>query len=224
MNILNAGSFLWHDDGMFPPSTRTKPAAPEGRRDRKRSQTRDALADAALRLFAEKGYENTTIEDITDVVDVSSRTFYQYFPSKEDVLFADVDHEPFLAAIRAQPLESSDLEAIRDAYISRQPTKDRSVQERTVLMKKALESTPTLQGRNFELQSEFRMLIAGALAERRGLAEPDLAMTLTAAIAQAAIHLAYDRWAEGNGRSDVREELRMMFAIVETAVHPTRTG
>ena len=196
--------------------------APEGRRDRKRSQTRAALAAAALRLFAEKGYDNTTIEDITDVVDVSSRTFYQYFASKEDVLFTDVDHEPFLAAIRAQPSESSDLNAIRDAYISRMPNTHRSIDERTVLMKKALESTPTLQGRNFQLQSEFRIVIAGALAERHGLAEPDLAMTLTAAIAQAAMHLAYDRWAEADGKSDVRDELRMLFAMVEEAVLPTR--
>ena len=199
-------------------------ATPEGRRGRKRSQTRAALADAALRLFAERGYENTTVEDITDVVDVSSRTFYQYFPAKEDVLFTDIDHEPFLEAIRAQPLDSSDLEAIRDAYISRQPSMDRSVTERTVLMKKALESTPTLQGRNFQLQSEFRIVIAGALAERRGLDEPDLGMTLTAAIAQAAMHLAYDRWAEADGNCDVRDELRLLFAMVEESVQPSRTS
>ncbi len=211
---------------MFPPTTpiETTDTSPVGRRSRKRSQTRAALADAALRLFAEKGYENTTIEDITDVVDVSSRTFYQYFASKEDVLFTDIDHEPFLAEIRAQPLDSSDLEAIRDAYIVCLPSEDRSVSERTVLMKKALESTPTLQGRNFQLQSEFRIVIAGALAARRGLAEPDLAMTLTAAIAQAAMHLAYDRWAEADGQSDVRDELRLLFAMVETSVRSTRTS
>ena len=129
-----------------------------------------------------------------------------------------------MAEIRAQPLDSSDLEAIRDAYIARLPSEDRSVSERTVLMKKALESTPTLQGRNFQLQSEFRIVIAGALAARRGLAEPDLAMTLTAAIAQAAMHLAYDRWAEADGQSDVRDELRLLFAMVETSVRSTRTS
>ena len=207
---------------MFPPATVTEPTTTGGRRGRKRSQTRAALADAALRLFAEKGYDNTTIEDITDVVDVSSRTFYQYFASKEDVLFTDVDHEPFLAAIRAQPSDSSDLEAIRDAYLVRMPNKDRSVDERTVLMKKALESTPALQGRNFQLQSEFRIVIAGALAERHGLTEPDLGMTLTAAIAQAAMHLAYDRWAEADGQIDVSDEIRLLFSLLETSVRPSK--
>jgi AcrR family transcriptional regulator len=203
---------------MFPPSAVTESEVPVGRRSRKRSQTKAALADAALRLFAEKGYENTTIEEITEVVDISSRTFFRYFPSKEDVLFTDVDHEPFLAAIRAQPLDSNDLEAVRDAYISMLPNVDSAVTERTVLLKKALESTPALQGRNLQLQLEFRIVIAGALAQRRGLSEPDSATVLAAAIAQAVMHLAFDHWATADGQSDVRDQLRTFFALAEGAI------
>ncbi|OWY58559.1 hypothetical protein B7486_79320, partial [cyanobacterium TDX16] len=51
-----------------------------GRRERKKAQTRQALIDAAWELFDERGYAETTIEDITDRVDVSSRTFFRYFP------------------------------------------------------------------------------------------------------------------------------------------------
>ena len=75
-------------------------SAIEGRRERKKRQTRDALALASRRLFAEHGYQATTIADVAHEAGVSPRTFFSYFPSKEAVLFApvegviaDIEHE-----------------------------------------------------------------------------------------------------------------------------------
>lgn len=200
---------------VFPPAVHAKDAAvPSDRRIRKASRTRAALADAALRLFAEKGYENTSVEDIADVVDVGSRTFFRYFSSKEDVLFADLDtNDLFLEAIRQQPIRMSDLDAVREAYIALLPPPDPAVIERTVLMKKALESSPALQGRNVRLQIEFRDGIASALAARRGLKKPDGQTLMAAAIAQTVMHLTFDHWAALGGRPDIRKELRRFFGM-----------
>ncbi|MEV0344971.1 TetR family transcriptional regulator [Nonomuraea sp. NPDC050680] len=60
-------------------------------RERKKRQTRQLLIRAAVRLFAEQGYEETTGAQIAAAADVSTKTFFNYFPSKEDVLFAEVE-------------------------------------------------------------------------------------------------------------------------------------
>lgn len=62
---------------------------PTGLRAQNRQRTTDDLAGAALRLFAEKGFENTTIDEIADAAGVSRRTFFRYFESKEAVAFAE---------------------------------------------------------------------------------------------------------------------------------------
>ncbi len=79
-----------------------------GLRERKKQRTRRAIASAALRLFAERGYEETTISDIADAADVSPRTFFSYFPSKEDVVFAEMDER--LADVHARLADRPDGE------------------------------------------------------------------------------------------------------------------
>lgn len=70
---------------------------PHGLRERKKLQTRLALARAAMRLFEEHGYDATTVDDIAEAADVSRRTFFRYFASKEEVFI--VDPEGKLAAL-----------------------------------------------------------------------------------------------------------------------------
>ncbi|GAA2299337.1 TetR family transcriptional regulator [Actinomadura sp. NPDC048955] len=90
-----------------------------GLRERKKMRTRQAIATAALRLFAERGYEETTIADIAAAADVSPRTFFSYFPSKEDVIFAEIDDRLAEVAerLRRTPGESP-METIRRSIVA----------------------------------------------------------------------------------------------------------
>ena len=103
----------------------TELTASRGRRQEKKLETRAALNDAAVTLFASQGYEQTTVDDLCREANVSLRTFFRYFESKDDVLFArEMDIEPFLAALRATEPDLPPLDAFRDAYLA-QPRLER---------------------------------------------------------------------------------------------------
>lgn len=80
-----------------------------GLRERKRRATRQALAEAAVRLFEQQGYEGTTVAQIAAAADVSTKTFFNYFPAKDDVVFINPQRRvdaalELIAARRGEPL------------------------------------------------------------------------------------------------------------------------
>jgi AcrR family transcriptional regulator len=85
-------------------------------RERKKQKTRETIVSAAFELFTDKGYEHTTIADIADAAVVSPRTISTYFPTKEDILFADTPeiHRLFAQALEDRAEGVTALEALRD--------------------------------------------------------------------------------------------------------------
>ncbi|MER6395453.1 MULTISPECIES: TetR family transcriptional regulator [unclassified Kitasatospora] len=92
-------------------------AAPEGRRERKARRTRESLAAAALRLVLERGLAAVSVEDVTDLADVSRRTFSRYFPSREDAVLdcLRADFARINAALAERPAAETPLTAYRAA-------------------------------------------------------------------------------------------------------------
>ena len=88
---------------------------PEGLRERKKQRTREQIVEAAMRLFAERGYHATTIADIATAADVAPRTFFSYFASKEAVVFHNVDRDldALASALRDRPAGETAYDALR---------------------------------------------------------------------------------------------------------------
>src|ERR1700738_3871979 len=90
-------------------------AGSPGWRERKKARTRASLREHALRLFREKGYQNTTVEQIAEAAEVSPSTFFRYFPSKEDVVLQD-DFDPIaIEKFEALPAGLTPVAALRRA-------------------------------------------------------------------------------------------------------------
>src|SRR5947209_15982704 len=91
-----------------------------GLRERKKQRTRETIAQAARQLFAERGYQATTLPDIAEAADVSTRTIFAYFPSKEDILFNDfaLMKEALAQALAERPEGTDALEAVRQFILS----------------------------------------------------------------------------------------------------------
>src|SRR5215470_3848524 len=90
-----------------------------GLRERKKLRTRTALIDSAFALFQRKGFEATTIDEIAEAVDISPRTFFRYFASKEEVALSLIEEqfEAILRRLAGRPPEEPVLTAMRRAAV-----------------------------------------------------------------------------------------------------------
>jgi AcrR family transcriptional regulator len=139
---------------------------PAGLRERKKEKTRQALAAAAMRLFAERGYEATTVADIAAAAEVSTRTFFAYFPSKEDVFFAgtrerlDLVRQAFAVQSGALPSLTA-MRATLDQIIET-ASGDLFAPDRDVRLRLLIER-PELRARGIQLLFSAHQVLADAL-------------------------------------------------------------
>jgi AcrR family transcriptional regulator len=148
-----------------------------GLRERKKVKTRAAIHDAALRLFAERGYEATTIADIAEAAEVSRATFFSYYASKDDVVFGDAPRaaEALEAMLAALPEGKGTLEAVREWLRTLAGWLD---DDRLPLQRRLMVEVPSVAARRHQIYARFEDIIAGALAREL---ESELAARLVAA-------------------------------------------
>jgi AcrR family transcriptional regulator len=147
-----------------------------GRRERKNARTRAALADAALRLFLEKGYDAVSVKEIADAVDISVPTVFNHVPDgKEALIFDDGTErrENLLAAVRERLGGQSVMAALREFIAGRGPFVADSTPEfrrRTDLIM----TTPALRGYTRKLWISCEEPLAAAIATEMGSPPDDL--------------------------------------------------
>ena len=176
-----------------------------GLRERRKKLTAAELEAAAYRLFGERGFDAVTVDDIAAEADVSRRTFFRYFASKEDVLLAD--HFTQLARLReamaARPADEPIVTALRNALLSL--TSDfEERKEKVITRGKLMRDTPSLQARSLVHQKLWEDAMQEMVAERLGV-DPvkDLRPGVVSAAALAAMRVAFTNWLTGGCDSDL---------------------
>ena len=185
-------------------------------RERKRTRMRLMIQTEALRLFEEKGYAQTTVDEIADRAAISARTFFRYFPTKEDVVIWDeydplvvdlLDSRPDDAPI-AETLRSVIRESLSGLY-ERDP-------ERLLTRVRLASTVPELRARFVDERTHGVELLAPLLARRRGSRIDELSIQVIGSALLAAVSAALDRWQESDGKADLLGLLdRATDALVE---------
>jgi AcrR family transcriptional regulator len=162
-------------------------ATPTGLRERKKRETREALTRAALELFAERGYDETTLAEIAEAAGVSTRTIFAYFPGKEDILFAKT-HEMCAAlacALAERPAGTDALTALREFILA-------SAHEKTDLdqrLAQVVAGDATLASHKRARISQLQEAVAAAIADDLGVGPEDLRPQVAAASLTAAFEV-----------------------------------
>ncbi|ALO08070.1 Transcriptional regulator, TetR family [Streptomyces venezuelae] len=183
-------------------------AAP-GLRERKKQRTRDALIRVALELFTTQGYERTTVDEIVDAVEVSQRTFFRYFGSKEEVAFA-VQHMVeglFVSALGRRPSTEGPFDALRHSVLSAWDHAGEAIAdvvpvELYLRNFQMIESTPALLAIHLRRSAETEETIARIIADREGLdVDADPRPRIAVAAFSGVMRVTGQMWGRGTDQS-----------------------
>jgi AcrR family transcriptional regulator len=186
------------------------------RRTRRMEATRLALEQAALRLFAEQGYEDTTVEEIAEAAGISVRTLFRYYSSKQHLLFGDVGQrriDALRTALWARPVTEPPLVAIEGALDDLDLT-DPAEREQVFARFALLQRQPSLLPKYLVLNRDLASVIADFVAARTGAPVTDLYPQMVAAATTAAWDIALVTWSASNGTANLSDLRRTAFAAL----------
>jgi AcrR family transcriptional regulator len=200
------------------------PVSQATRRDHQKRTTREALRSAALRLFGEQGFQETTIEDIAAAVGVSKRTFFLHFASKDEVLLGHVGEqlEVLRGKLASTPGELGIFE--RAGHAVRALAEDMQRRDDLLLQLDLVHRAPRLLAVNLEQFTAFEDAIGDAVrqwlrgdARRRLKPEQDRYAQLVGTVSMAALRAALTLWRRRGGRGS-------LGALVAEQVGTLRAG
>jgi AcrR family transcriptional regulator len=184
-----------------------------GLREMKKERTRIDIVRVAMELFARHGFDDVTVDQIAAEAEVSHRTFYRYFATKEELILGSLQQalDDMTDAFTRRPRTESVIVSIREAVLglaaNYEDSLDRDLQRAAVFR-----ATPSLQARQNERRAAFEGVMIPLIAERLGVdPKTDLGPALIAACAVAAMRVATTQWLLADGS-------RPLLPIVEQAL------
>jgi AcrR family transcriptional regulator len=188
-----------------------------GLRERKKLETRRALAQAGLELFVERGYEATTLADIADEAGVSTRTIFAYFPSKEDILFSSLQaaRDALARALAERPLGQDAFGALREFILSSEHEKT----ELDLKLEQVIAGDETLRSHKRARIAQLQEVLAAAIADDLGAPPDDLRANVAAASLTAAFEVL-----ERQERVTAEPTNDEIFAAIDPIISFVRAG
>ncbi len=175
-------------------------------RDRQRADTRQRIQRQALRLFTDRGYDATTVNDVADAAGVSAMTVYRNFPTKEDLVLYDDFDQLTATTITELPATGSLTDRIGRTVLTILDLAATNEHDLLLTRLRLMISTPALQARHLDSQYRLQEAFVSAI---------DPALEYGARAAASAVlgvtHTALLRWAANNGEPDLADLFREAF-------------
>jgi mycofactocin system transcriptional regulator len=205
----SAGQYLHSvPEQVNPPEARGRPP----------STTRDAVSRAALALFAENGFEETTMDDIAQAVGVSRRTVFRYYSSKNDIVWGDF--AAVRARLRAHLQESAPDEPLGDAIRRAVVASNRYPADQLPELRARMAlitSVPSLQGHSMIRYEEWRSDLARFVAARLNLQPGELVPQVVAQATMATAMTAFVNWVR-DPDADLEQRLDEALAVLMAGI------
>lgn len=179
-----------------------------GRRERKKAATRQAIADAAMTLFLDRGFDAVTMREIADRADVSLATVYAHFPQKEALVFDEDDERraSLMAAVSDRPAGQSISDALH-AWLAGMIEEGRQYAEQEAAFQAMVANTPSLSDYERAMWLRHEGTLADVIAAELGLDGPDVRINLFA-------HFILDAWTVIDFGDDPMAGLDAAFALI----------
>ncbi len=193
---------------------------PSDRRSRKRLATREGISNVATRLFAERGFDHVTVDEIATAADVGRKTVFNYFPRKEDMFFDrdDEGREVLREALRQRDAKVAPIETLRllahRLVAEQSPYVDFSAQSEGFI--RTVEASETLKARARAIRDELAQVVTVALSECAGRDSSDPAAHLAANLLLATWTVAFLQAHRAfRQRQDAEEANAAFLAVID---------
>lgn len=196
-------------------SVKTRPL---GLRERKRRETSQRIADTGLKLFLSKGYGQTTLDDISIAANISRRTFFSYFKSKDEILLAWQSGlvEAVRSAVLAEATNQSPLDALCSALLKLAAQFD---SETTLTIARLLRSNDQLRAANQAKYLQLEQAAFEALSELWPEPRRRERLRLTAMAGLGAFRVAIDAWTDEGGEQPFMARIKSTFSNLRAELH-----
>lgn len=184
-----------------------------------RASVRARIGQAVFTVFAERGFEETTATEAAEAAGISRASFFRYFSSKEEAVFAaqEAMGEEIAAALADRPADEENWTALRRAFDAAVRRYEQDPSE-TLKRVRLARGTPALRAHELERQQQWRQMISDVLAPRLGLETGDVRAEAVAGAAMAAFSAAVFSWAEEGETADLIELIDASFGAVREFV------